>query len=211
MIKIGDIVNVDGIECTVFYIDEEKIYAIDNHGAGYYYNGIEDNDVSGNALRYEWGAYNIKVETTNYGIGGGILNTQVALANENCFIPLGNGSKTIWSVLKELREQRSNRWFIGNSDEYDCIYKYNINLHNINTSEYYWTSNTTTEGYAVVRNLTHETDSNLSKNNNIFLILMCTISHNEINNANIIISHNEGGEIRFCHRAGSGLAAGAEL
>lgn len=199
MIKIGDIVKVDEIECTVFYIDEEKIYAIDNHGAGYYYNGIEDTE--SNALTYEWGAYNINVGTNNSGIGGGILDTQIALANENCFIPQGNGNKTIWSVLKELREQRnSNRWFIGNESEHRYFYSRNIDLPpNINTAKYYWTSTSyTSQGYAMYNNFTHSTIAQATKNSSALLRLMCTFTEDEISNdVTVKISHSDEGEIRY--------------
>ena len=186
MIKIGDQIKVDGIDCTVFYIDEEKCWAVDNHGAGYYENGVEDR---ASAIHYEWGAFNISTGATGTGMGSGISNTNTALANENSFISVKEGTQTIWEALNNLRSQRSDIWFIPSNDElreaYDIIpNKYSTPI---------WSS---TEVDASKAKSLDSAGYTSNKDSTRFLRLICTLSINNVD-ASIEMSQEDGADIRY--------------
>ena len=194
MINIGDIVKVDGIECTVFYIDEEKVWAIDNHGAGYYFNEKEDN--SSSALLFEWGARSTNINSLGEYLGDGFQNSETALANEDCYVAVGSNNMTIWSALKTLREQRnSNRWFIGSKDE--NYYAFNGNNPNIDTSTRYYTSTQDTNlAYAYATSGNTGGNTSLVKSSRLHLRLLCTFTEDEIS-AKVEITQEDGGDIRY--------------
>lgn len=106
MIKAGDIIKVDGIDCTVYKTDGTAYYALEN--SNHEYNGT---------VNLEWGAYNVLIgtETTD---GSGLSNSNKILANSNAFIPNISSNSTIWTALKSLRESTGNEnWYVYSRDE----------------------------------------------------------------------------------------------
>ena len=108
MIKIGDHINVDGVDCTVIYYDESKVKVIESNN--HKYSGQD---------YFEWGAYGVLIGGTSKEEGTGLVNSNLILANDSAYVPYSSNYVTVWTVLKSFREETgNNNWYLGSCYDY---------------------------------------------------------------------------------------------
>lgn len=120
--NVGDEVVLDGIPCVIVYkADTEQSWGqylcVDrNHDLSYYV----DETV------YEWGGYNQTTGITSQEIGAGLSNTN-SLINLN-LQPYNEGNQILWDLVKEFRQEYSNKWFVPSRKELNYLNNSNIIL-----------------------------------------------------------------------------------
>ena len=175
MIRVGDVIKVDGIDCTVFYIDSEKYWAADHTKLG----------------GAEWGAYGTSVGTST-DFGSGKTNTEACLNNDACFVTYYSDS-TIWSLLKTLRETRnSTRWFIGSRDELAIARDIISSVFNFIS----WTSSEVTGNSSGNSYTFSSSATSVVKSNTRDTLVLCTFTSEEIG-ASVEITQEDGANIRY--------------
>lgn len=153
---VGDTVILDGIEC-VCICDNPYLFVDKNHDLSYYVKGSDyvnsgDYDQSPGTYGYEWGGYEIEIET-------GIQDTSVGagLSNTNALIGMNLQSDTldwwvVWDKVNEFRQSHSDKWFVPSKDELYLVYLQRGKLNNLSSTLegycYYWSSSERSPGFA---------------------------------------------------------------
>ena len=170
MIRVGDVIKVDGIDCTVYKSDETAYYALEN--SNHEYNGT---------VYLEWGAYNVLIgtETTD---GSGLSNSNKILADSNAFVPNVSSNSTIWTALKSLRETTGNEnWYVYSRDEMKEYDLYSVA----------WTSSEST-----ATNVYINTSTSLKKSNTNGVRFSVKVLVSEID-SKVEITQEDGADIRY--------------
>lgn len=113
--NVGDVVTLDGIPCVIVYkADTEEDW-------GQYLCVDRDHDLSDyvDETVYEWGGYNQTTGIISQEIGDGLSNTN-SLINLN-LSPYNEGNQILWDLVKEFRQEYSNKWFIPSRRELNYI------------------------------------------------------------------------------------------
>ena len=148
-VAIGDVVEIDGIECVVVYdagSQQEwgRYLAVDrNHDISFYTEGSDFYNTMPSAndsakYGYEWGgATSTMVKSEE--IGTGLSNTNALIALD--LVPSTSGWSVLWDKVEEFREIYSNKWFVPSIEEMEAVYESRIHLRNMSTTYmYYWVS-----------------------------------------------------------------------
>ena len=179
MIKVRDQIKVDGIDCTIFYIDEEKYWAVDNKTLSKYFDGD-----------FHWSDEYGLFGASGKNIGDGLTNTNLMLASGQA-----EKNNTIWNYLKQLREIRgNNRWFFCSVQEKEQLRSNLYELDDIWGGTYWLSTEASeTEAYIYAKSSSGTEDKFYNSYN---CHIVCTFTENELG-VSVTISSEDNAEIRY--------------
>ena len=182
ILRIGDIITIDGVECTIFSFDLEKYWAVDNHGMSYYQYGVEEDETDYNTL-FQWGADNIVLNVSgDDSFGSGLAQSNAFLAIPECLIAdqTRDSPITIWKALSDIRTERgSNRWFIPTAAEWKKAREY-FNVTDIGYLGTWLSDIPTSSEYGRFISGEEEDTKGYTRNYNYYCKLICTFTADEV-------------------------------